>query len=104
MWLLIDDIRDLNCDATARTSEEGKRLLEQGGWEHLCLDNDLGIGQEEGYQILRWALERKLVPRHVQLVTSNTVALSNMQFMLENEGWETVDGRNFYYRGFDDEL
>ena len=27
MWLLIDDVRDLNADAIARTPEAGKRLL-----------------------------------------------------------------------------
>ena len=30
MWLLIDDVRDLNADAIARTPEAGQRLLASG--------------------------------------------------------------------------
>ena len=41
MWLLIDDERNLNTDAIARTPEAGKKLLSIGGWSCLCLDHDL---------------------------------------------------------------
>ena len=43
MWLLIDDVRDLNADAIARTPEAGQRLLASGPWACLCLDHDLGL-------------------------------------------------------------
>ena len=32
MWLLIDDVRDLNTDTIARTPEAGQRLLASGPW------------------------------------------------------------------------
>lgn len=96
MWLLIDDIRDLNCDKTARTADEGKVALRAGGFTHLCLDHDLGEASvETGYDVLVWALHYGLVPENVQLVTSNPVGRSNMRFQLENAGWSTTDGVNF---------
>ena len=44
MWLLIDDVRDLNTDAIARTPEAGQRLLASGPWACLCL-NQIVSGQ-----------------------------------------------------------
>ena len=66
MWLLIDDVRDLNTEAIARTPEAGRKLLAVGGWENLCLDHDLAA-TESGYDILVWELERGLIPANVQL-------------------------------------
>ncbi len=94
MWLLIDDVRDLNTEAIARTPEAGRKLLAVGGWECLCLDHDLAA-TESGYDVLIWALERGLVPANVQLVTSNPVGRSNMRAVLEASGYETRDGINF---------
>jgi hypothetical protein len=37
MWLLIDDVRDLDVDVIARTAEAGKKLLEIGGWDCVCV-------------------------------------------------------------------
>lgn len=86
MWLLIDDVRDLNCDAIARTAEVGKKLLTVGGWECVCFDHDLGQ-PETGYDVLCWALENNLLPSKVQLVTSNPVGRENMRRALENNGY-----------------
>ena len=94
MWLLIDDLRDLNTEAIARTPEAGKKLLTLGGWECLCLDHDLAT-EESGYDVLVWALERDLAPVRVQLVTSNPVGRNNMRAALESAGYCTHDGINF---------
>jgi len=94
MWLLIDDERDLNCEVIARTPEAGRKLLALGGWECLCLDHDLGSG-EDGYQIAKWAIESKLMPAKVQLVTSNPVGRSNIRALLEDNGWVTRNGFEF---------
>jgi len=94
MWLLIDDVRDLNTEAIARTPEAGKKLLAIGGWECLCLDHDLAA-KESGYDILMWALEFGHLPSKVQLVTSNPVGRLNMRAALEATGYVTCDGSNF---------
>ena len=94
MWLLIDDVRDLNADAIARTPEAGQRLLASGPWACLCLDHDLAC-KESGYDVLVWALARDLVPARVQLVTSNPVGRQNMRAALEASGFITRDGINF---------
>lgn len=94
MCLLIDDERNLNADAIARTPEAGKKLLAIGGWSCLCLDRDLAA-QESGYDALMWAIECDKVPDLVQLVASNTVGRSNMRAALDANGYCTSDGINF---------
>jgi len=91
MWLLIDDMRDLNCDVTARTAVEGRAELMQGGWSVLCIDNDLGPGQEEGADILAWALEQGYCPPTVQIVSSNLPAVERMRAMLKAHGYVARD-------------
>lgn len=95
MWLLIDDVRDLNCDVTAKTPEAGKKMLALGVWECLCLDHDLGV-IENGYDIAKWAIENGFMPNHVQLVTSNPVGKTNISNALTSGGWETRNGTDFY--------
>lgn len=94
MWLLIDDQRNLNTEAIARTVEAGRKLLSVGGWECVCFDHDLG-GLESGYDLLKWGLDRGLVPSRVQLVTDNPVGRKNMRTALEVAGYKTSDGINF---------
>lgn len=77
MWLLIDDVRDLNADAIARTPEAGQRLLASGPWACLCLDHDLGTAQT-GLDVLHWAIGHDCLPQRVQLVTTNLTARSKM--------------------------
>lgn len=98
MWLMIDDMRNLGCELEARTAGDGMRMLEEhvGQIECLCLDHDLGENQENGYQIITWALERDLVPPHVQIVSSNPVGRKNIAAALEAAGYATKDGVNFY--------
>lgn len=97
MWLLIDDFRSLGCDVTCRTSQEGKNALVsyKGNIECLCLDHDLGPGQESGYDVAKWALENGLMPNHVQIVSSNPVGRQNIAFVLTSYGYTTTDGTNF---------
>lgn len=42
MWLIVDDIRELNCEAIARTPEAAYKLISLGGWDCVCFDHDLG--------------------------------------------------------------
>jgi hypothetical protein len=94
MWLLIDDKRNLNTDAIARTPEAGRKLLSLGGWDCVCFDHDLGC-KESGYDVLVWGINAGLLPKQVQLVTSNPVGRQNMRVALENAGYATKDGINF---------
>ena len=94
MWLLIDDVRDLNCEVTAKTPEAGKKMLALGGWECLCLDHDLGV-EESGYDVAVWALEKGFMPTKVQLVTSNPVGRKNIADALKASGYTTRNGTDF---------
>lgn len=94
MWLLIDDTRDLNTEAIARTPAAARELLSLKCWYCVCFDHDLG-NKQTGYDILKWALENDLLPSRVQLVTSNPVGRDNMRSSLEHSGYKTIDGVNF---------
>ena len=94
MWLLIDDVRDLNTDAIARTPEAGQRLLASGPWACLCLDHDLGTAQT-GLDVLHWAIGHDCLPQRVQLVTTNLTARSKMGAALHAAGYTSADGQNF---------
>lgn len=95
MWLLIDDQRTLNVDVIARTSEAGKMLAALSFWECICLDHDMGEGQEDGYQILKWMIKEGYLPKRIQLVTSNPVGRQNMTNLLLDFGYFQTHGINF---------
>lgn len=94
MWLLIDDVREMDVEAIARTPSAGKKLLAAGGWDCLCLDHDLGC-EETGHDILKWAFEHQNVPSKVILVTANPVGREAMQKVLEEKGYKTKNGTEF---------
>ena len=94
MWLLIDDVRDLNADAIARTPEAGQRLLASGPWACLCLDHDLGA-EQTGLDVLHWAIGHDCLPQRVQLVTTNLTARSKMAAALHAAGYNSTDGLTF---------
>lgn len=94
MWLLIDDMRNLNADVIARTPEAGKKMLALGGWDGLLLDHDLGEG-ESGASILNWAISGDFVPPKVMLVTINPVGADNMARALYAAGYESANNRSF---------
>ena len=99
MWLIIDDTRELNCEAIARTAEAAKQLLKRNCWECVCFDHDLGEG-ESGYDVMRWMFDMKIYPDHIQIVTSNPVGSKNMTSLLEEHKYVSKDGYNFY-KGID---
>jgi hypothetical protein len=94
MWLLIDDIRDLNCDVIARNPVIGKELLAMRQWKCLCIDHDLGT-KETGYDIMKWAVKHNVVPEKVQIVSSNPVGKENIGRLLKDNGYTSIDNVNF---------
>ena len=88
--LLIDDIRDeemcgvtdIKFDVIARTASEGMDALKEHPVTHLWLDNDLGLWQLQGWEILNWARDNDLVPDRVILVTANPRSKERMENIL----------------------
>lgn len=76
--LLIDDVRELNMDYTARDGIDGLRALDTHPVTHLYMDHDLGEQDTTGYDVLVFALEAGICPPNVLLVTSNPVGRQNM--------------------------
>lgn len=80
MNLFVDDLRDPSFLPTAypkfggarftslpsdfkiaRTVREAKEMVEVYGYpDVLCMDNDLGEGEEEGYRFVDWILEKDI--------------------------------------------
>lgn len=98
-WLLIDDTRNLNCDNIARTYEEGLFFLRNEKWDVLCIDHDLGEEDERknGYTLINIAIEEGVLPRRVQIVSSNPVGVKNIALALMSSGYTNKSGdfRNF---------
>lgn len=94
MWLLIDDMRNLNCDAIARNSKAAKQLLTLDCWECVCFDHDLGEGYS-GYDVMKWMFENNIRPKNIQIVTSNPVGRENMNAILRSEHYTSKDGFNW---------
>jgi len=83
--LLIDDERNLEATAIARTYDSGIFLLTLCKWDLLLLDHDLGCYDENGremtgYDILCW-LEKypALAPKEIKLVTDNASVINKMK-------------------------
>lgn len=57
----------------------------------ISLDNDLGEGNMEGYQVLDW-LESLLIPVDfaIHIHTSNPVARERMRATIQRNGWTEV--------------
>lgn len=96
LWLLIDDERDLYCQAIARTPEVAKHLLRCNCWECVCFDHDLGCN-ETGYDIMMWMFNSNIYPPKIQLVTSNPVGRKNMGDLLKSKEYNSIDGINWKY-------
>lgn len=95
MWLLIDDCRDLG-NLIARDGEIGLTILRllKGEIFGVILDHDLGHGIC-GYEVLVKALEEDILPKHVQIVTSNPVGRTAMKQTLEANGYICRDNVNW---------
>jgi hypothetical protein len=88
MQLLIDDMRNFDVDAIARTPDAARTMLKDIAWETVYFDHDLGPDVESGYDILTWALENDLLQgARVMLVTSNPSGRLRMEAALENHGY-----------------
>jgi hypothetical protein len=100
--MLIDDIRDLNCDIIARTSQAGFAIL---SWLHedikvLILDHDLGmLSYMDGNDLLKEIIVANILPQEVQLVTENPVGRMNMAAQLEDIGYVAAVPERIYRKG-----
>lgn len=99
MYIIIDDIRDLNCDIICRTGKAGIAVLEamQGQFDVLCIDHDLGDADEmNGYDVIKYTIDCKLLPDEVQIVSSNPVGIQNIANALKSAGFVSdLSGRVF---------
>jgi len=90
--LLIDDFRDLKADRVARTFDDGiTALRDEGPWEMLYLDHDLGEQPpKDGYGIACW-LERNInrFPEQIIIVSSNPVGVKNIERVLDRFYYKT---------------
>ena len=93
--LLIDDMKDLGVENVARTASQGKQMLRDNPVTHLYIDHDLGC-KESGYDIVNWAIEQKLLPRWIQIVSHNPVGVQNIERALKAEGYVRV--KNFWIK------
>lgn len=87
--LLIDDIRDLQCDLIARTPETGIQCLQlfKGAIACAYFDHDLGEDVASGLDVMKAAFDLGIMPDRVQLVTSNPVGRYNMGLLLLDNGF-----------------
>ena len=81
--LLIDDLRILEADRTARTFDDGiEALKNEGPWDVLLLDHDYGDPDpaKNGEGIMKF-LEANpgLLPGHIHFVTANPVGRERMR-------------------------
>lgn len=85
--LLIDDCREIQATVVARTFAEGiKALKEQGPFDLLYLDHDLGWPDDPidgfaatGYGIMCFLeANPQYLPKEIKFVTSNPVGRANM--------------------------
>ena len=92
--LLIDDSWDpakLDNPDVARTSDEAMQKLGEGGWDTVYLDNDLGLGQKEGWEILDWImrdLPDEKWPKTFVVFSANIQARPRMESKLRAMGYE----------------
>ena len=117
--LLIDDMRKIACDngekiTIARDFFTGIRLLQEGNWDELLLDHDLGpdsvkYGKEwTGYDVINW-LERnpKLLPGKITCVSSNPVGREKIEKVAAKlykdqktlNTFEVINKLNDYFKG-----
>jgi hypothetical protein len=99
--LLIDDQRILNAHKTARTFEDGMKALDEGPWDLLLLDHDLGDKdpRHTGHGILQHLEEYpEKRPREVRLVTANPVGKAAMEEDLLAMGYKMEPLSQIWYR------
>ena len=83
--LVIDDLRTFEVAEThARNYDDGiDQLANNGPWDSLYLDHDLGDGPS-GYNVLCWLeLHPNFLPGEIVLVTANPVGRDRMRQVIE---------------------
>lgn len=84
--IYLDDVRPTPAGyVRTYTVQETIKLIEEnnGEIEDISLDNDLGIGHDDGYEVLKWieeeAFHGRLKPiEHIYIHTSNPAAQDKM--------------------------
>lgn len=86
--LLIDDVRNMQTDVTARSAEVAKVVMNSPHlkFDVVYLDHDLGPG-DNGLDVLRWMFKNKIRPSKVVLVTMNPVGRRNLECELSDNGY-----------------
>jgi hypothetical protein len=91
--LLIDDQRTLAwADTHSLCGEDALPILKSGIVTDLYLDNDMGHGFMEGWEVAKWMVENDIKPERVIVVSSNPVAAERIrEYFLHDLGY--VNGR-----------
>lgn len=97
MYLLIDDVRDLEgMDIICRTAEAGIMIAKQCHITHLYLDHDLGCECLTGYDVINELIDAKCYIPYVQIVSSNPVGAMYIGAALVGAGYEaSLNKREF---------
>lgn len=96
LWLLIDDVRDMNVGAIARTPKMAKTLLSSLKWEGVIFDYDLN-SNENGYDVLEWAIENNLLPKKIKIITENPKGMIKMEKILKKNGFYKNEPDSIFY-------
>ena len=90
MNLWLDDIRTPPTDRPwlhVRTVEECIAKIKRKVPQRLSLDNDLGEGLRQGYEVLDWLEERAFrglaIPEEISVHSANPVARQRMQTVID---------------------
>lgn len=94
MKIFLDDVRETPKGYTRTyTVEETINIIKEnnGNIEIVSLDNDLGIGYEEGRKVLDWIEENDILPFNILLHTMNPVARNLMKVITKRiyNKWDT---------------
>jgi hypothetical protein len=99
MWLIVDDERELGCEAIARTAQAGIEILGSmpDGFECLCIDHDLGprSGRLSGEDVIKFGIRANCLPPRVQVVSQNPVGAKRIKNCLADAGYVSKDNINF---------
>lgn len=59
--------------------------------DFISLDNDLGEGRKEGYEVLDWLESLQIpIPFGIHIHTSNPVARERMRAIIQRNGWKEI--------------
>lgn len=98
--MLVDDLREIpNMDVIVRDSRLAIGIFVMSQPTHLYLDNDMGIGRPEGWEILRAILVNPRRLQAVKILSSNRTARDRMIGMLELNGYfRDINHEGYMYK------